>query len=50
MLYALRFNMGVFLSLDFVTYDNHSFTKDMEWNITIYYSHALFQHVLTYCM
>jgi hypothetical protein len=30
LLYALRFNMSLFLSLDFVPYDNHSFTKHMD--------------------
>jgi hypothetical protein len=50
LLYALRFNRSLFLSLDFVPYDNHSFTKDMDWNNTTYYSYVLFQHVLTHCI
>ncbi len=50
LLYALRFNKSTLLSLDNVPYDDHSFTKDMDWNNTTYYSHVLFQHVLAYCM
>ncbi len=50
LLYALRFNKPLFLSLNSVPYDDHSFTKDMDWNNTTYYSCVLFQHVLAYYM